>query len=274
MSRYRGPGFGRKPNLVGSVFLILAGIVLFLANLNLLPISVHEVWQLWPLIFVAMGVGKISGMRQPGALIVGGMLVVLGVVYTLVNIGAFRIHVHDDSWPLSILFLALGLGGLAKFLNGGSPRWRRPDFPDTHGTNSPPPSPSSWPNHENWAGWSQSADADNAPTLDNYTVMGSINRKIESQNFQGGKLTSILGSIEIDLRRAKMPEGKKTAYLNANAVMGAIKLRVPESWRVLWNGDNVMGAFEDKTIPPNTGTDAPQLVVTGSSVMGTIEIES
>jgi hypothetical protein len=35
-----------------------------------------------------------------------------------------------------------------------------------------------------------------------------------------------------------------------------------------------LGNIEDKTIPPNTGSSAPQLVITGSSVMGTVEIEN
>jgi hypothetical protein len=35
-----------------------------------------------------------------------------------------------------------------------------------------------------------------------------------------------------------------------------------------------MGNVEDKTFPPVTAPDAPQLIITGSVVMGSIEIES
>ena len=265
MSRYRNRGCRRRPNALFSVFLIVAGILLFLANLNLLPISVHQVWQLWPLILVGVGLSGIFSRKSPRSFLFGGLLAVFGVIFTLVSLGIVPVHIHDDSWPLSMLFLALGIGGLARVMDGGSRRGSGPDFAaEGTGSSAQPFVPDSYHDFA----------PDLNPLLDNYTVMGSINRKLESQNFQGGKLTCILGSIEVDLRRARMPEGAKSARLDANAVMGSIKLRVPESWRVVWTGDNVMGAFEDKTIPPNTGLAAPELIVSGSSVMGTIEIES
>ena len=113
-----------------SLFLVLAGIVLFLANLNVLPIDVNHIWQCWPLIFVASGLSRIARMRSVGAFLFGGILMVAGLIYTLVNLGLFHIHVRDSSWPLSILFLALGLAGLARVLDGGSARARSTSFPD------------------------------------------------------------------------------------------------------------------------------------------------
>jgi hypothetical protein len=267
MSRFCRQGDTRKPRIIFAVFMIVAGILLFLANLGLFPI--HRVWEYWPLIVVAVGFSRISSVRRPAALISGGMIILVGILFTLVNAGVFPIRTHDNSWPLSILFLALGIGALAKVFDGGPLTPPVNTDSDSRPAEQNPP----WPNRENWLGWSKN-DMNNAPLLDNFTLLGSINRRMESVEFQGGSLSAVLGSIEIDLRRARMPEGQKVAYLDANALMGAIKLRVPETWRIVWNGANVMGAFEDKTIPPNTGADAPQLIVTGSTVMGSIEVES
>jgi hypothetical protein len=122
--------------------------------------------------------------------------------------------------------------------------------------------------------WPPTGNIDTEPILHNYTVMGMIKRKVESQCFQGGSLTSIMGNIQIDLRRSNMPVGNPNARVEVNAIMGAVKLRVPESWRVVWAGDNVMGVHEDRTFPPIGGVYAPTLVLTGSNVMGKIEIES
>jgi hypothetical protein len=256
---YKGPVYRRSSSLVFSVFLIFLGIVLFLANLNWLPLTVNEIWQLWPLIFVFIGLHQISRMRRPSSFVIGGAFIVLGVLYTLVDLGVFHVRIHDDSWPLSVLFLALGLGGLARVLDRGAPRLSKSDFFET-------PFPETTRFEDN--------PTDSTPILENYTVMGSIRRKVESQNFQGGNLTAILGNIEIDLRKARMPEGRLSACIDAHAFMGGIKLRVPETWRLVLKGDNVMGNVEDKTFPPVTAPDAPQLIITGSVVMGSIEIES
>jgi hypothetical protein len=254
----------RSSSLVFSVFLIVVGIVLFLANLNWLPLTVSQIWQLWPLVFVVMGLNQIARMRRPSSIVIGGAFIALGVLYTLVDLGIFHVRIHDDSWPLSVLFLALGLGGLARVLDRGAPRVPSSDFagePFAGFEAKPDP-------------WGRDESPEMGPMLENYTVMGSIKRKVESQNFQGGKLTSILGNIEIDLRRANMPQGRRSAGIEVHVYMGGIKLRVPETWRVVLKGDNVMGNVEDRTFPPVTSPDAPQLIITGSIVMGSIEIES
>jgi hypothetical protein len=122
--------------------------------------------------------------------------------------------------------------------------------------------------------WGQDDGPELGPTLENYTVMGSIKRKVESQNFEGGKLTTTMGSIEVDLRRANMPPGRRSACIDVQVYLGSIKLRVPDTWRLVYRGDNVMGNVEDRTFPPVTAPDAPQLIITGSIVMGSLEFES
>jgi alkanesulfonate monooxygenase SsuD/methylene tetrahydromethanopterin reductase-like flavin-dependent oxidoreductase (luciferase family) len=64
--------------------------------------------------------------------------------------------------------------------------------------------------------------------------------------------------------------------VDANAAFGAIKLRVPETWRVVVHGDAVFGAFEDKTVPPRPGPgiDPPILIITGNAAFGAVEIEN
>jgi hypothetical protein len=276
LARYRDRGFRRKPNFVFSVFLIVAGIALFLANLNLLPINVHEIWDLWPLIFVAMGLGKIGRTPSPAAFLIGGILVTFGAIFTLVNIGVIRVHIHDGSWPLSLLFIALGVGGLAKVLEGNNPRWRQPPSPNLATDPSAPSPQPPWPTRENWAGWSNPSgpNSNASPVLDNVALMASIKRKVDGPDFQGGTLTAFWGSIDLDLRRARMPEGRDSILLDTNVIMGGVKLRIPETWRVSWNGLNIMANFEDRTIPPVAGSAAPELVISGYLLMGSIEVES
>jgi predicted membrane protein len=264
----------RKPTIVFAVCLIATGVLLFLGNLGLFPI--HRIWDLWPLLFVFIGFGRLAGRRTPGRILMGAAFVVLGIIATLFTTGVFQLRFHDDSWFISLLLIAFGVVGLARVLDGepwhfGDRRYgrkwarrqqRRMARGDSGGSFS----------FEATMGPDKSSDTD--PVLSDHTIMGHIKRSVQSQNFEGGKLTSILGNIEIDLRRAKMPEGRKTAQLELEVIMGHVALRVPDSWRVIWNGENMLGNFEDRTIPPNTGAAAPELIVSGSCTMGSIEIES
>jgi predicted membrane protein len=302
----------RKPTAVFAVCLIGAGIVLFLGNLGLLPI--HRVWDLWPLIFTFIGLGRLTcSRRTPGKLLVGIAFVIIGIVATLFTTGIFEAHFHDDNWWISLVLIGIGVAGLARVLDGepwhfavqpSARRWakrqrrlaraaRRAGVPFpaagvpwscepfTNSYNSDPTTAqkASTPNNQADEPFfsfeaKMRTDSDTDPVLNDHTVMGSIKRSVLSQNFEGGKLTSILGNIEIDLRRSKLSEGRRSVQIEIENILGHIALRVPDAWHVVWNGDNFLGNFEDRTIPPNNGLGAPELILTGSCTMGSIEVES
>ncbi len=256
-----GPRSYRRSSVTVAIFMIAAGIILFLANLGLFP--VHRVWDLWPLVFCAIGISRLIRSQSAGSIFASIILILLGTVFTLFSIGVWHFRLHDDSWPVALLLIGLGVAGVAKALDGEHPflyvvapnAWKRRRWysnPAPGNANVPP----------------------TGPFLNDYTMMGNIKRRVESQDFQGGKLTCVMGNIEIDLRRARMPEGVKAAHIEVSAVMGRIGLRIPEAWRIIWMGENIMGNFEDKTIPPNFGPEAPQLTISGSCTMGEVEIEN
>jgi hypothetical protein len=268
----------RKPTALFAICLIAAGFLLFLGNLGLFPI--HRAWDLWPLIFAYVGFAQLSKGRTPGKLFLGAAFIAIGVIVTLFTTGVVHLQFHDDSWIISLVLIGLGVSGLAKVLDGESwnfgnnryqAKWARRQRRRMAKADR-------WNNlggsfsFEATITPGKSSDMD--PVLSDHTIMGHIKRHVQSQSFEGGRLTSILGNIEIDLRRVRMAEGRKTVQIELEAIMGHIALRVPDAWRVIWSGDNLLGNFEDRTIPPNTGADAPELVLTGSCTMGSIEIES
>ncbi len=71
-----------------------------------------------------------------------------------------------------------------------------------------------------------------------------------------------------------MGSATRSVGVDVNALFGAVKIRIPETWRVNLNGSSILGVFEDKTVPPNTGPDAPVLVITGYSAFSAVEIEN
>ena len=107
-------------------------------------------------------------------------------------------------------------------------------------------------------------------------VFGSVNRRIDSPNFERADLNVIFGELKVDLRGATIAPPNKEATVETNAAFGAIKLRVPETWRVVVHGSAVFGAYEDKTLPPRPapGIDPPILIISGNAAFGAVEIEN
>ena len=83
------PGWSRRPErqrrggIVGPALLILLGALLLMQNLGILPPSAwQDVWRLWPLVLVLVGVDLLFGRQISGAglLLVLAILVIGGVV--------------------------------------------------------------------------------------------------------------------------------------------------------------------------------------------------
>ena len=129
-----------------------------------------------------------------------------------------------------------------------------------------------WPSSWNLS----SAQADRTRNLDANAVFGSVNRRIDSPNFQRADLNVVFGELKVDLRGATIAPPNKEATIETNAAFGAIKLRVPETWSVVVHGTAIFGAYEDKTLPPrpSPGIDPPILIISGNAAFGAVEIEN
>ncbi len=85
-----------------------------------------------------------------------------------------------------------------------------------------------------------------------WAVFSSVKRRVEDQDFKGGEVVAVFGEVKIDLRKAGIASGE--AVIEVNAVFAGVDIRVPETWLVVLRGAGIFGAFEDKTIPPRTGS--------------------
>jgi predicted membrane protein len=231
-----------------AVFLIVAGILLFLSNIGLLP--VRDVWEFWPVILIAAGIGRLLNAREAVSQIVSILLIVFGSLSLLWSLGVFHLHTENGTLPLSLLFIAFGVAALIKILGGD--RSAKASF-----------------------GFRPQPFVTRQNQLRDCAILGAVKRRIETENYEGGALLSLFGGVELDLRRARISNPDNSAALEVNAIFGAVKLRVPETWRINVVGAAVLGAYDDKTIAPNLAvTDAPTLFIEGYSVFGAVEIEN
>ncbi len=235
------------PRLFIAILLIAAGTLLFLSNLGLLP--EFNFWAFWPLILVVGGVGKLVSDTTRAGQALGIVLIAGGSLFLLVSLGILHIRAHDDSWPLSLLLIAFGTIALIKILDAHDGARGRVGFPTGSGTMSP-------------------------DFFKEQVVFGSLKRKVETPNFQGGKLETVFGSIDLNLRSAQISSPEKTATIEVSAVFGSVELRVPESWRVVAHAASIFGSVEDKTIANKVASfDGPTLFITGAAVFGSVEIK-
>jgi predicted membrane protein len=234
---------------IGAIILIAIGAILFLDNLGLVPFA--NIRQFWPLAISAWGIALLSRTRSSCGMVWPWTMIVIGVVITLGNLHILRANA-GSIWP--IFLIAAGISMLLKRTGWGG--W--------HGHQPP------------WFATNQPSANKPIRNLDANAVFGSLKRRIDSANFERADLNVVFGELKVDLRGATISSPSRQAVVEANAAFGAIKLRIPETWKVVVHGSAVFGAFEDKTVPPRPapGVDPPVLILEGNAAFGAVEIEN
>ena len=118
--------------------------------------------------------------------------------------------------------------------------------------------------------------ADLAHVLNEAAIFGGVERRVTSQDFQGGHISAIFGGVEIDMTDANMQADEAT--LEINAIFGGIEIRVPETWQVAFRGTPIFGGIADKTrVGRTTDLSDPRrkaLILTGAVIFGGVEIKN
>jgi predicted membrane protein len=233
--RHANPASG----MIFGIAIIAVGVLFLLQNLGIVYFA--DVWQFWPMILIALGVSKLispTGVPQ----VTGGLvLTAIGTLFLLRNLDIIYVNVWQFVWP--VIIIAAGVSMLARHLEF----WDVPAAP------------------------SGAAAASSADRLKVDVVFSGTERKIISQDFQGGKIAAVFGGAEIDLREAVTK--KQQLVIQADAVFGGVDLWVPSTWRTDVQGSGVFGAYEDQTHPP-VDSSAPLLIVKGGAVFGSVTVKN
>ncbi|MBU1096259.1 MAG: hypothetical protein CVV23_00085 [Ignavibacteriae bacterium HGW-Ignavibacteriae-2] len=79
--------------------------------------------------------------------------------------------------------------------------------------------------------------------LNDVSIFGGGKKYIQTDNFRGGKITSIFGGSEIDLFDCKLSEGYHT--MDVFALFGGSTIIVPSDWKVEIDVVPIFGGFVD-----------------------------
>ncbi|MBE3028052.1 hypothetical protein GQ37_024655 [Janthinobacterium sp. BJB1] len=271
----RPPPHSPSQILLG-VIVIGLGLLFLLDNLGF--IDVRYTFRFWPTILIIFGLLKLSQSHTRSGYVLGGVMVLLGLSWTLKAMGLFHIN-WSMLWPL--LIIAAGVAVVSKSLPGAQQRQRRRHFAAQQDSTAAP-DPFGQPRHGavslDKAGADAGADAaapgasgqaDDDSIIEVTAILGGYVRRVSSQRFRGGDINVIMAGCEIDLRQASI-EGE--AVLNVFALCGGVTIKIPPDWSVVLQGTPILGGFEEKTIvPPN---QAKRLYVTGYAIMGGLEIRN
>ncbi|REE95191.1 cell wall-active antibiotic response 4TMS protein YvqF [Thermomonospora umbrina] len=115
--------------------------------------------------------------------------------------------------------------------------------------------------------------ADPAPRLETRrfsAVMGDARERVIGRIEEELNVLSVMGDLVLDLRDAQVPRGEVTIV--ATAVMGDVKIIVPDGVEVRMSGYGVMGDRRVRTRRPEPGCVVPVVHVRAQAVMGDIKI--
>jgi len=216
------------------IVLVLFGLAMMAKSFDLVSPEVEHVLFSWPMLLAVLGViFLITGNRNT----TGIVLLLLGVIFLLPRFLDIPYSFHDIFWP--VIFIVVGILILVKaFAHSGR------------------------------------KDTDVAPDqIDDVAILGGNERRINSKNFKGGKITSIFGGTQISFIDAELAEGE--IVIDMFSLFGGCTLIIPKDWEVKVEVISILGGFADKRIfgEADSGQKGV-LIIKGMAIFGGGEIKS
>jgi len=220
--------------------------------------------------------------RLTAQVLVGFMIVVVGVLFTLDNLGLIEARDYIRFWPVGLVLVGLvklwhasrdghgWFGGVFFVVVGVWMLVERIVYFTIELRELVPLVLVFLGGYMVWRGFGgarrASGVADGQARFSAIAIMGGIARRSSSQAFEGADLTAVMGGCEIDLRQASIAQGTE-AIIEVFAFWGGIDIQVPEDWTVVTRVMPLMGGVEDKT-RAMPGAYEKRVVVRGVVIMG------
>ena len=223
-----------KLSLLGIIFIVV-GAVLIAKKMDIIPASISHIIISWQMLLIGIGVANILTKANYRS---GLILISIGTFFILPKMFDIPFEVREMFWPA--IFIVIGV-----LMVSVKNRHR------------------SFGNNES-----------SEHCIDMLTLFGGGNRKITSDQFIGGKVTSIFGGSEIDLTGASLRDNE--CEVDVFTMFGGAEITVPRGWEVQVDVTSIFGGFDDKRGPVELtdGEFKKTLVIKGFTIFGGGEVKS
>lgn len=190
------------------VILLVIGSLLLLDNLHIVPDYISDYLFNWQTFLIVLGAFMFvtRDRKAPGLI-----LMIIGGFFLLRDLDIYPFYeLRHVFWP--IILIALGLSFVLR---------RRGEIP--HDIDE---------------------EKKSLDYIDDFAIFGGRERTITSQDFRGGKITTVFGGSQIDLRNADLTPG--IHVMDIFAMFGGTSIIVPPDWTVKIDVVSFLGGFSDE----------------------------
>ncbi len=230
------------------ILLVALGALFIADNFDLLPYDIIDEIFRWQFILIIVGFIILFTSKDN---FLGFILIGIGGLFLMREYIDYSISdLIRDYWPVALI--VMGLYILSKRGSHGKK--------DSHGDGDEKPG--------------IDEDKLEIDMIDSFEVFSGGTKKIRSNNFRGGKITSIFAGPEFDFYDCSLAEG--TNILDITAVFGGIELVIPNDWNVIINVTSIFGGIDDKRkyISKSDGSSKGTLIIKGFVLFGGGEIKN
>jgi predicted membrane protein len=239
--------FDYKPNktkkVVFGLIVVLLGALLLADNFQGLGFHIRSVVFSFPMLIIAVGVLNLFSRKS---FVTGVVIVMIGAFFLIPKIFCW---VDADFTRLFWPTILIAIGILIIVRRGFGPN-RSHIHAHIH-------------KHFHEATKTEAPEG----YIDEVNIFGGAKKRINMQNFRGGKITSLFGGSELDFTGTRLAEG--TNIIDMVCIFGGTSLIVPSDWNVRSEVVSVLGGFADKRIslsPP--ASNDRELIIKGVAIFG------
>ena len=229
--------------LVIGIVMIVVGVVFMFESLGILDFSLKYYILSWKTFLIFLGLILFFNKKRK---VSGIVLIALGLSFWFPSIFGVDVKLHQVFIPL----LLIGIGALIVSKRGGV------DIIDAK---------TSKINGET---------VFESDMINDYSIFGGSYKMVESKKFKGGTITSVFGSVELNLLNAEMDK-EEGCVIDVFTLFGGTTLIVPADWKVKSDVLSILGGFNDKRRLIKSEIDSDKtLMIKGVVILGGIEIKS
>ena len=220
------------------ILLVIFGGILIANAFDLLPYRLRDIIWSWEMLLIVVGVFSLVNNQSK---VIGIVLISLGTFFLVENYWDFPYYVRQAFWPSVVVVFGL-------YLILSPPRY--------------------------FKGRKDRNKEDSRDFIDEVSVFGGGEKMVTSNEFKGGRITSVFGGSKINLMNSDLAVGEN--IIDTFSMFGGTTIIVPAGWNVRVEVAAIFGGFSDKRERmPNLVFDQEKvLVIKGLAIFGGGEVKS